>query len=150
VYARHVDHGAFLLALARFLESAEQKPELIVPHRTRTPYVPRERRGPVRGPSWTSDEDSVLRRWFGPRTVGDRPGHHQPLTDAEWGTVLASLPMRNKNGVRDRLVELNRPLQAEFMRHGFVALDRLPEYMSRVLGERPRAPVRPARKRRRL
>jgi hypothetical protein len=90
----------------------------------------------------------VLRQWFGQRTVGEHAGKHVKLTPAEWERVLAQLPRRNKNGVRNRLVELNNQLRREFFRDGFVSQARLPEYMSRVLGERPRIPVRPRRARR--
>lgn len=150
VYAAHVDHGAFLRALARFLEAADVKPALIVPPQPRRPYVERGERGPVRGPAWTPDEDGVIRRWFGPRSVGPHAGRHTSLTDAEWEKVLSDLPRRNKKGVHDRIVVLNRQLQHEFFRDGFVARDRLPQYMARVLGERPRIPIRPTKRRRRI
>lgn len=149
VYARHVDHGAFLRALSRFLEAADDKPSLIAPVKPRKPYVARVERGPVRGPAWTPDEDGVIRRWFGPRTVGDHAGKHVKLTDIEWISVLEQLPRRNKKGVHDRIVVLNRQLQHAFFRDGFVARDRLPQYMARVLGERPRIPIRPTKRRRR-
>jgi hypothetical protein len=148
VYARYVDHGAFLRALAAFLEAAERNTALIAPRRSRTPYVPREWRGPVRGPSWEPAEDLVLRRWFGPRSVGDRVGKHQRLTPEEWDIVLRELPRRNKKAVHDRIVELNKPLLREFLRDGFVARDHLAQYMTRVLGERPRVPIRPTPRRR--
>jgi hypothetical protein len=152
VYAQHVDHPAFLRALYRFLEAAEKQPQLIVPPRERAPFVPLADRvatygHPARGPDWSEDEDAVLRRWFGQRTVGEHAGKHIKLTDAEWARVLTELPRRNKNSVRGRIVELNKKLQAEFFRDGFVGQHRLREYMARVLGERPRIPVRPTRRR---
>lgn len=152
VYARHVEHPAFFNALARFLEASDKDPRLIVPRR-HVPFVPFVDRvvacgKVVRGPAWSPIEDGVLRRWFGQRTVGLRAGHHVKLTEPEWERVLAELPQRNRNGVRNRLVELNKQLQLEFFRDGFVARDRLPQYMARVLGERPRIPVRPSRRRR--
>lgn len=149
LYARYVDHGAFLRALAGFLETANRNTKLIAPTRSRTPYVPRERRGPVRGPSWDPAEDMVLRRWFGPRSIGDHVGKHQRLTPEEWAVVLDQLPRRNKKAVHDRIVELNKPLLREFLRNGFVARDHLAKYMARVLGERPRVPIRPSPARRR-
>lgn len=152
VYARHVEHPAFLRALYRFLEAAEKQPSLIVPPRGERPFVPLAERAAVfghsaRGPDWSADEDAVLRQWFGQRTVGEHAGHHVRLTDAEWAIVLERLPRRNKNSVRGRIIELNRRLQAEFFRDGFVGKHRLREYMGRVLGERPRIPVRPTRRR---
>ncbi len=151
-YARHVDHPAFLRSIYRFLETAEQRPSLIVPPRPKAAFVPLEQRQAVyghaaRGPDWAPEEDLVLRQWFGQRTVGERAGQHVRLTDAEWEAVLRLLPRRNKNSVRGRIVELNRRLQTEFFRDGFVGKHRLPEYMARVLGERPRIPVRPTRRR---
>jgi hypothetical protein len=153
VYANHVEHPAFLRAAYLFLEAAERNPALIVKPPEK-PFVPIEKRAEVfgktvRGPDWTSEEDAVLRRWFGMRTVGDQAGHHVKLTPEEWARVLVDLPRRNKNSVRNRLVELNRALQREFMRDGFVSRDRLREYMARVLGERPRVPIRPKKSRRR-
>ncbi len=152
VYARHVEHPAFLRALYRFLEAAEKQPSLIVPPRAATPFVPLADRvatygHPARGPDWSPEEDAVLRRWFGQRTVGEHAGKHVKLTDAEWERVLAELPRRNKNSVRGRIVELNRRLQGEFFRDGFLGKHRVREYMSRVLGERPRIPIRPTRRR---
>lgn len=153
VYARFVEHPAFFIALARFLEAADKDPQLIAPKR-HVPFVPFDQREAtfgkvVRGPAWTPTEDNVLRRWFGQRTIGPKAGHHVKLTEAEWDRVIAELPQRNRNGVRNRLVELNKQLQHEFFRDGFVARDRLPQYMARVLGERPRIPIRPTKRRRR-
>lgn len=154
VYARYVDHPAFLMALARCLEAEDRQPTLLAPPRDRAAFVPLERRAEVygkivRGPDWEPSEDAVLKRWFGQRTVGEHAGHHVRLTDAEWARVLAELPRRNKNGVRNRLVQLNEQLRREFFRDGFVSQARLPEYMSRVLGERPRIPIRPTHRPRR-
>jgi hypothetical protein len=148
IYARYVDHPGFLLALARFIEAAEKNPALVVKKKPRTVFVPISERK-TRGPRWEPEEDAVLRRWFGPRTVGDKPGKHQALTEREWQIVLGELPNRNKKGCHDRMVELNRSLKQELFRNGFVSHDQLPQYMARVLGERPRIPIRP-RKRRRL
>lgn len=153
VYARYAPHGAFFTALARFLEAANHDPKLITPRRN-APFIPIAARAAtfgkvVRGPAWEPAEDAVLRRWFGQRSVGEHAGHHVPLTEEEWARVLADLPRRNRNGVRNRLAELNAPLKVEFFRDGFVPRDRLPQYMARVLGERPRIPIRPPRIRRR-
>jgi len=147
-YARHVDHPAFLTALARFLEAADKNPSLLRSDASAAPFIPHAERAKVygfiaRGPSWDASEDAVLRRWFGQRSVGEHSGHHVKLTEEEWSRVLAELPRRNRNGVRNRLVELNKALKPEFFRGGFVSVDKLPEYMARVLGERPRVPVRP-------
>lgn len=154
VYADNVERPAFLRALYRFLEAANANPSLVVPPASRRPFVPHELRKMYhqlktpgcRGPAWTLVEDLVLRRWFGMRTVGPLAGHHVRLSDAEWERVLADLPMRNKDAVRNRLVLLNEPLKREFFRDGFVPRDRIKDYMSRVLGERPNIPLRPSLK----
>jgi hypothetical protein len=49
VYARYVDHPAFLLALARCLELENARPALLAPPRERAAFVPLERRAEVYG-----------------------------------------------------------------------------------------------------
>ncbi len=152
IYAlsKFVERPAFLRALYRFLEAANRNRALIVPPQPRRKFVPLDKRVEVfghaaRGPSWTPDEDAVVRRWFGQRTVGPSAGKHVALTEDEWKIVLSQLPRRTKSSVRQRIVALNEPLQREYLRHGFVSQALVREYMSKVLGERPRCPLRPRR-----
>jgi len=151
VLANHVDHPAFLRAAYLFLEAATKHPEMVVT-KTPRPVIPLAERQavlghPARGRCWTEAEDTVLRRWFRQRTIGPQAGRHVRLTEVEWARVLAELPERNRTSVRNRIVELNRRLQAAYFRDGYLARDRLPAYMAEVLGERPRIPLRPRRRR---
>lgn len=147
VFAVYSAATAFFTAAVTFIKAANEDFSLIRPSRRNlTPYTPPEARVAkfgkmVRGPEWTLEEDAVLRRWFGQRTIGVGQAKHQALTDEEWGYVLEALNgRRTQQSVRDRITALNKKLQDEMSVDGYVSRTRLAEYMSRVLGERPRKP----------
>lgn len=156
--AEYAPHREFFIAAHAFIKAANNNFDLVrVNTHNVTPYTPPEQRiekfgSMVRGPAWTADEDAVLRQWFGRRTYGEHAGKHVVLSDEEWGYVLNALGgRRNKQSVRNRICVLNEQLHRSMEVDGFVARDRLEEYMSRVLGEKPRRPrmvSTPPRKRR--
>lgn len=142
-------------AFHEFLAAAQNNPELIKGKKTR-PFIPLEQRKAefgyiARGPSWLPEEDTILRQWFGPRTVGADAGYHALLTDQEWESVLSALNhRRTRASIRQRMVAMNRALRAELSIDGYIPRDRYREYFSRALGEKPRKPrlSLPRRKRR--
>lgn len=152
---RVIPHPAFLNAVAAFLRAAEAKPELVKgPRTSRRPFVPPAQRRaalgyPTRGPSWTSEEDTILRQWFGKRTTGDLAGQHAPLSKEQWDRVLELLGgRRTVMSVRRRIFDLNETLKRELCVDGYVPRDRLRAYMDRALGEKPRRPrLSPQRRR---
>jgi hypothetical protein len=156
-----LDPPYFVDALYRFLLDATKNLALIVPKVSRASFIPPEKRkehfglkgSSCRGPAWTSDEDAVLRRWFGQRTTGPAAGQHETLSEEQWQRVLEVelKGRRTKASVRGRFVQLNDELLKEFLLDGYVPLHRVREYMTRAIGERPRRPPireRKARKRR--
>lgn len=155
IFAEYSKARSFFTAAAAFIKAANNDFTLIRPdtHNT-TPFTPIEERitkfgSMVRGPEWTEDEDTVLRRWFGQRTIGDCAGKHVKLTPEEWEIVLAALRgRRTEMSVRHRISVLNKRLHDEMSVDGYVARTRLREYMARVLGERPRQPRMYSKKRR--
>lgn len=144
--AKHADVPSFFRALDVFLRHAQQNPELIKGKREPRPFMPPEERMRVlghraRGPAWSPAEDQILRQWFGKRTVGADAGMHVKLTDEEWTRVLELLGgRRTQDSVRGRISVLNKQLARELAVNGYVPRDRMREYMSRVLGERPWRP----------
>lgn len=160
LFAERSVASSFFTAAATFIKAANADFSLVRPRRRNfTEYTPPAARAAkfgkmVRGPEWTPEEDSVLRRWFGQRTIGTGQAKHQALTDEEWGYVLEALNgRRSQQSVRDRITALNKKLQNEMMIDGYLSRARLAEYMGRVLGERPRKPrmhaTKPTRPRRR-
>lgn len=144
----YVARPALLNAMYRFLLRAVDDPSLVVPARV-PGFIPLEQRrtrfglkgGSCRGPAWSPTEDDVLRRWYGQRTVGPDAGTHTSLTPAQRERVFAELGGRRPlSSIRQRLIVLNKRLLAEIGIDGIVARTRVAEYMSRVLGERPRMP----------
>jgi hypothetical protein len=160
VFAEKSNARSFFTAAATFIHAANNDFSLIRPERKNiTPFTPHAARVEkfgrmVRGPAWTPEEDFVVRRWFGQRTVGDNGvGKHQKLSEEEWGYVLEALQgRRTRQSVHDRITTLNKQLLAEMAIDGYVSRTRLAEYMSRVLGERPHRPrmysTKPRRRRR--
>jgi hypothetical protein len=148
VFAEKSNARSFFTAAATFIRAANADFSLIRPVRKNVrPFVPHAARVDtygkmVRGPSWSNEEDLVIRRWFGQRTVGDGSiGKHKKLTEEEWGFVLEALQgRRTQQSVRDRITLLNKALIKEMSVDGYVSRTRLAEYMSRVLGERPHKP----------
>lgn len=156
-YRRHVlervrdyhEHPAMIYALLAFWEAAERDRNLIGRAARPRPFVAPEQRlerfgVPCRGPGWTKDEDAVLQRWFGRRTIGPNAGHHVPLSTAEWETVLDELGRRRtRSSVTQRLGVLNERLRREFvanglLRNGIATVANAEAWLRRVLGERPR------------
>lgn len=150
--------AAFVNAMVAFLRAAERDPTLVTgaPRPRRLHRTVEERRehfgDDVRGPTWTAEEDAVLRQWFGVRTVGEHAGHHAKLEDHEWARVLELLGgMRSKNAVKNRLTVLNNQLRDRMLVNGYVPRDRLREYMQQAVGESPRRPpMRPYQRMRRV
>jgi hypothetical protein len=160
VFAEQSNARTFFTAAVAFIKAANADFSLIRKLRhNHTPFTPHEKRVEkfgrmVRGPAWSFEEDAILRRWFGRRTVGVGEAKHQTLTEQEWVYVLEALSgQRTKQSVRDRICALNKLLNDEMSVDGYVARSRLDEYMNRVLGERPRKPkmysTKPTRPRRR-
>ena len=146
-------------ALLAFWDAAEKNRGLIKPPPPKAPrLMPWERKqrdGAVwRGPAWTPEEDTVLRQWFGRRTVGPEAGRHAYLTPDQWNVVLDALGRRRSQAsVRQRLVVLNDRLRQEFVDRkyisgGFISKKHNEDWLDRVLGERPRPlNVRPSPRR---
>ena len=136
---------SFFNAMYAFLLEAQKNPSLIKGKKQR-PFVPLEKRKAVfghdaRGPSWRPDEDTLLRQWFGQRTVGSYAGQHVPLTREEWASVIAALGhRRTEASIRQRISMLNNALRRELSVDGYIPRDKYREYFSRVLGEKPRRP----------
>lgn len=155
----YIEHPAMVNAVLAFWNAAEKNRRLIKPAPPRPPRLEtwerKQRDGDAwRGPPWTADEDSVLQKWFGRRTVGPRAGHHTYLSKDEWDIVLDALGRRRSvASVRQRLVVLNNRLRQEFVDRkfisgGFIGRTHHEAWLSRVLGERPRPlHVRPSRQR---
>jgi len=155
----HHDHPELIDALLAFWNAAERDRTIIKPPKPKKPHLePWERKQrfgtECRGPSWTNEEDDVIRKWFGRRTIGPYAGSHVPLTSDEWNTVLDALGRRRtKAGVHQRLVILNNRLRQEFVDRkyifgGFIGRAHHGEWLNRVLGERPRPlQVQPSRRR---
>jgi hypothetical protein len=155
--ATAVSQRAFFIAVLACMDAAERDPAVVMGEPQRRPGLsPDQRRAlfghnVARGVAWSPEEDQVIRKWFGMRTIGDDAGKHVGLTPEMWATVLEELKgVRSKHAVQQRINALNRKLlnellqrqQAHFgtrrsdgLRKSFV-----PEYMRRVLGERPRRP----------
>jgi hypothetical protein len=152
------EHPAMAHALLAFWSAAEKDRRLIKPAPPKKPLLmPWERKqrdgDAWRGPPWTAEEDAVLRKWFGRRTIGPHAGHHTYLTKPEWDVVLDALGRRRSQAsVRQRLVILNNRLRQEFVDRkyiagGFIGARHHEEWLDRVLGERPRPlHVRPPRR----
>lgn len=164
VLARIRDHvtddaqRAMLSALLHCMDAAERDRTIVKGKPERTGLSPDQRQqmfghNRARGIAWTPQEDAVLRRWFGIRTFGEHQGKHMPLTPEQWNMVLDEdlRGVRSKNSVQQRLSALNHQLLNELLarqhlhyglKKGPKALRRafVPEYMRRVLGERPRKP----------
>lgn len=156
---------AMFQALLGCMSAAEADPTIVKGPPERKPGLSPDQRRQIfghnraRGASWTTEEDAVLYRWFGMRTVGIDAGRHTRLTPEMWDTVLSELGgTRSRQSIRQRLNALNHKLlvelldrqqafygtrRSEGLRKGFV-----PEYMRRVLGEKPRLP--PTRERARI
>lgn len=142
-----LEKPAYVNALIAFLRAAERDPQLVTgaPRARRPRHTVAERierfGAATKGPAWTPEEDTILRTWFGIRTIGEHAGRHAKLEDSEWERVLELLSgMRTKNAVKNRLTVLNNQLRDRMLVNGFVPRDRLREYMQQALGEAPRRP----------
>jgi hypothetical protein len=148
---------ALFTALVNCMDAAVRGPTIVMGQPERRPGLSPDQRRAIfghniaRGVAWSPEEDLVLRKWFSVRTIGDDAGKHVPLSPEMWAAVLEELKgVRSKHSVQQRINALNAKLltellqrqQAHFGTRRSDGLRRsfLPEYMRRVLGERPRVP----------
>jgi len=126
---------ATIAALASFLEAVNESRVQVgkSPQAERPPSQARQ--GWAR--RWSSQEDAVLRSWFGLRAFGEHEGRHAPLTDHEWTVVLQGhlRGRRTKRQVKVRVSHLNRELRVSLLVDGFLPRDKIREFQERALGE---------------
>jgi len=89
-----------------------------------------------RGPTWTAQEDFVLRKWFSRRETTEGKGTHAPLNDRQWESVLLELNgRRTKSEVRRRIRVLNYELKISLMIDGLIPRENVQKYLRQALGE---------------
>lgn len=146
-----LEHNTILEAAYRFIIAAEADRTLIKGLKPRRPPLTAEERiarfGKMRrGPAWSREEDTVLRRWFSVRTHGERAGRHAKLSEEEWGYVLDAFNgMRTRRAILQRISYYNEKLRARYVREGkivdgYISTMAARTYLQEVLGECPRLP----------
>lgn len=137
----YIRPNSLFVAAYAFLQKAEEDPTLIrgdkpiqgTPLKDR-PIVNSRR---ARGPAWSTQDDYVLRKWFGKW----HDGKHHKLTETQWNTVLEELKgFRSKESVKRRLSELNTARKRSLMVDGYIHRDAVKAYLDGFLGERAVVP----------
>lgn len=133
-------------ALTRFLLKVEglkaDKDRFIRsnPYPSERQYIPPEDRvrnsRRHRGPTWTTEDDYVVRKWFGRHNYGPHAGRHAPLTEDQWKHVLLELGGRRaKSEVLRRIRVLNHELKVSLMVDGMITGAGVQKYLREALGE---------------
>lgn len=137
----YIRPNSLFVAALTFLQKAEEDPTLIRGAKPiqgtllkDRPIVNKRR---ARGPAWSTQDDYVLRKWFGKW----HDGKHHKLTESQWTTVLEELKgFRSKESVKRRLGELNHQNKKSLMVDGYIHRDAVKAYLDGFLGERAVVP----------
>lgn len=110
------------------------------PYPSERQYIPPEQRlangRRHRGPTWTPEEDYVVRKWFARHDHGPHAGRHAPLSEEQWRNVLLELNGRRaKNEVLRRIRVLNHELKVSLMVDGMITSAGVQKYLREALGE---------------